>query len=119
MGTPPCSPLYTQPAGWVEAADHPISNQRWTSTRSGKMPTRHPHPEASQGRVREAAIAQSSGRILAVLSDVWSSAAQFTAFEPFRKIAFSIDSCASTIDEFTLCAYKHQVVDTLAWRRRP
>jgi len=28
---------------------------------------RHPDPEASQGRVREAAIAQSSGRILAVL----------------------------------------------------
>jgi hypothetical protein len=36
---------------------------------------------------------------------VWSSAAQFTASEPFRKIAFSIDSCASTIDEFMLCAY--------------
>jgi len=31
---------------------------------------------------------------------------QFTAFEPFRKIAFSIDSCASTIDAFTLCKYK-------------
>jgi len=29
---------------------------------------------------------------------------QFTALEPFRKIALSIDSCASTIDAFTLCA---------------
>lgn len=52
-------------------------------------------------------------------SDVWSSAAQFTAFESFRKIALSIDSCASTIEEFTLCAYSPSVVDTLAWRSRP
>jgi hypothetical protein len=34
---------------------------------------------------------------------------QFTAFEPFRKIAFSIDSCASTMDEFTLCAQSWSV----------
>lgn len=52
-------------------------------------------------------------------SDVCWSAAQFTASEPFRKIAFSIDSCASTIDELTLCAYSPSVVDTLAWRSRP
>jgi hypothetical protein len=44
---------------------------------------------------------------------------QFTAFEPFRKIAFSIDFYASTIDAFTLCAYSPRVVDTLAWRSRP
>jgi len=52
-------------------------------------------------------------------SDVWSPAAQFTAFEPFRKIALSIDSCASTIEELTLCAYSPSVVDTLAWRSKP
>ena len=37
-------------------------------------------------------------------SDVRWSATQFTAFEPFRKIAFGVDSCAATIEEFTLCA---------------
>jgi hypothetical protein len=35
-------------------------------------------------------------------------------FDPFRKIAFSIASCASPIDEFTLCAYSPRVVDMLA-----
>jgi hypothetical protein len=55
------------------------------------------HPERSQSGVRKAAIARSTVRILAVLVRKSRSAAQFTAFEPFRKIAFSIDSCASTI----------------------
>jgi len=77
------------------------------------------HPERSQSGVRKAAIARSSVRILAVLVRKSRSAAQFTAFEPFRKIAFSIDSCASTIDEFTLCAYRPRVVETFAWRSNP
>src|ERR1700679_2189380 len=38
-GTPPCSPLYTQLAGWVAAADHPIS---WKIFARKLAPVRYP-----------------------------------------------------------------------------
>jgi hypothetical protein len=54
---------------------------------------RHPHPEGSQSGVRKVAIAVVWENPCRSSSDVWSSVAQFTAFEPFRKIALSYARC--------------------------